>query len=248
MSPARAIIVATLRQLLGRRRLILFGLLAVAPAFIAYLNVQQGDGFSDLDALIGSMAFHLSLPVPLTTMILATAALGTERRDGTLSFLTVRPIRRESIAAAKIGAALIGAGALNVTGALALAVVYGSGTGDWDVAAIAIGSLVATTVYTAFFVPLGFFSKWATLIGIAFVLIWENGIVGPLGTLGVTSPWRIGYAAFASTSSLPVEARSDSFLLSNLSVSIGESLFQMVLFIAISLVLLSWTLRRRDLI
>ena len=240
-----SIVKATLVQLLGRRRLILFGLLAAAPAVITSLNSDEGPG--NLDSLIGPMAFHLTLAVPVTTLILSTGALGSERRDATLSFVAARPIGRATIVAAKTAAAFAAAGTLNIAGALALGVVYGARTGSWDLAAIVAGSAMATLIYTAIFMPLGYFTERATLIGLAYVFIWENGIIGPLGILGVTSPWRIGNATFVALSSLPVEAAMDDFALSNLSVNAGESLLQAAFFVAASIALLTWTLRTRDL-
>lgn len=245
MNAALAIVGATWRQILGRRRLILFGLLAVFPAVILYITTESSST-GDLDVLLGNVALHLSLPVPVTALILSAAALGAERRDATLSFVVVRPLSRVTIVAAKLAAAFTAAAALNLGGALVLGATYGMQTGRWEIAPIMAGSAVATIVYTAVFVPLGYFAERSTLIGLAYVFIWENGIVGALGVLGATSPWRIGYVTFAATSSLPVEALSDEFALANLTVSAGESLFQVAVFVIASIGLLTWTLRSRD--
>ena len=249
MTILAAIIGATLRQILSRRRLLMFGGLALFPALILYLNSGDQTRTPAATQIVDGAAGLFSFAVPITALILAAAALGSERRDQTLSFLVIRPISRTTIAGAKLAAAFAAAIALNASGAVALGVVFGIRNDDFGhIVPLVIGSVIATVVYTAIFVPLGYLFERSTLIGLAYVFIWENGIVGTVEVLGVTSPWRIGYSAFGALSPSDVQVRIDDFILTDLSLSIGTSVLQAVIFLAASLALLTWILRRRDLV
>lgn len=248
MMPAAAIFTATLREILGVRRLLLFGALAAFPGFVFAVGSSDERGATLLRSLIDNgVNIHFSLAVPVTALILSAAALGAERRDETLSFIVVRPIPRVTIAGAKLAAAFAAASALNAGGALILTGVYWARADEPGfVLPLIAGSMIATLVYCSVFVPLGYLSERSTLIGLAYVFVWENGVVGVLGVLGVTSPWRIGYTAFSSLA--PVTLRIDDFVLSDLTPSAPTSLAEALLFAAASAALLTWILKRRDLV
>jgi ABC-2 type transport system permease protein len=250
MTAALAIVGATLRQILGRKRLLLFGALAIFPGFIFFLNSSDGESSrATLQAFVDTANVHFSLAVPITALILSAAALGAERRDQTLSFIVLRPIPRLTIAASKLAAAFLAAIALNAAGALVLSLLYGVRGSEFTyVLPLMVGSAVATLVYAAVFVPLGYLSERSTLIGLAYVFVWENGIVGALGVLGVTSPWRIGYSAFAGLAPAEMAPRIDDIVMADLSMSAGTALIQTTVFVVASAALLTWILRRRDLV
>lgn len=248
MNAAAAIVRTTLRQILGTRRSLLFAALAIFPGFVFAVASSNEASVRLLRSFVDEgVNLHFSLAVPVTALILAAAALGTERRDETLSFLVLRPIPRVTIAASKLGAAFSAALILNAAGAAVLSVIYGARAGDAGlILPLVIGSGVATLVYTAIFVPLGYLSERSTLIGLAYVFIWENGIVGALNVLGATSPWRIGYVTFADLA--PVTIRLEDFVLADLSPSWPTSLVQAVAYALGSVALLTWILKRRDLV
>ena len=250
MNAAMAIVSATLRQIVDRKRLLLLGALTLSPGLIYYLSTDNlPTASSMLDLFLEATIFHFSLTVPITALILSAAALGAERRDQTLSFVVLRPIGRLTIASAKLGSAFLAAVALNVLGALMLSAAYGARSGDWSyTAALLAGSAIATVVYTAIFVPLGYLSERSTLIGLAYAFIWENGIVGAIGVLGVTSPWRIGYSAFAALAPSEIQRRVQDFALADLTLSVGTAVVQAAAFAAASAALLTWILNKRDLV
>jgi len=249
MSAAVHIVRATLRQILGARRLLLFGALAMFPGFIFIVTSANEDTRGVLGSFKDGADIHFSLAVPVTALILAAAALGAERRDLTLSFVVLRPISRLSIAGAKLTAAFAAAIFLNAAGAATLSILYGIRSDDWAyVLPLLVGSALATLVYTAIFVPLGYLSERSTLIGLAYVFVWENGIVGALGVLGVSSPWRIGYSAFVALAPEAILSHLDDFTLADLSPSAPTALVQTAVFVIVSASLLTWILRRRDLI
>jgi ABC-2 type transport system permease protein len=199
MTAAVALTSATIRQLLPTRRAIVMLIAEILPAGIYLL---MAGAFTDETAaaerlFVMVVTLYLPLLVPIVTLVIAATALGAERRDGTLSFIVLRPIPRWVIAAAKVAGTIIVAGGLNAVGGLGLSVAYAVETGDWRlVMPLVVAGLVATVVYSAVFVPLGFFTDRAVLIGLVFVLIFENGIVFAAQGLSALSAWRLGFAAF----------------------------------------------------
>lgn len=199
MTAAVAITAATIRQLLPTRRAIVLFVVELLPAGIYLL---MAGAFADEAAAVERifvMVVTLFFPllVPIVSLIIASASLGGERRDGTLSFIVLRPIPRSVIAAAKVLGAVIVAGALNAIGAVALSVSYAIETGNWQlVLPLLGGALAATVVYCAVFVPLGFFTDRAVLIGLIYVLVFENGVAFAAEGLSALSAWRLGFAVF----------------------------------------------------
>ena len=244
---ARALFVATLRQMLSIGRLVRFGLLALAPAAI-YILSRPGSARERFDSFLGiGLGTFYVVAVPVITLIVAATALGDERRDGTLSFILLRPISRFRIAGAKIAAASLAAFVLTGFGALGLSLAFGVTAADTRfVVPMLVGTAIATVLYAAIFVPLGYLADRSTLIGLAFVFIWENGIAGALPALGVTSPWRLGYSAFVGLSPAEVLPRFDSFALANLQPGAGGALLRAAVIAAISVTVTAWMLRSRD--
>jgi len=248
MRAAWAITTTTIRQLLGVRRLILFGLAELAPAGVLLLMTQTLAEEAALDRLLAMVAaLYFPLFVPIVTLIVAASALGDERRDGTLSFLVLRPIPRSVIALSKFGGAVIVAAGLNIFGAVALTAAYGIETGSWNlVVPLVVGGAFASIVYASLFVPLGFFTDRAVLVGLVFVFIFENAVVSALNGLSSLSPWRIGMSAFTGLAPTEVAAELSEFGGASLS-SFGTALFRTVLIAALSIAATTMVLRRRDL-
>ena len=248
MRAAWAITTTTVRQLLGVRRLIIFGLAELAPAGVLLLMTQTLADEAALDRFLAMVAaLYFPLLVPIVTLIVAASALGDERRDGTLSFLVLRPIPRSVIALSKFGGAVIVAAGLNIFGALALTAAYGIETGSWNlVVPLVVGGAFASIVYASLFVPLGFFTDRAVLVGLAFVFIFENAVVSALSGLSSLSPWRIGMSAFTGLAPTEVAAELSEFGGASLS-SFSTAFFRTVLIAALSIAATTMVIRRRDL-
>jgi ABC-2 type transport system permease protein len=248
MRAAWAITRTTIQQLLGLQRFIIFGIAELAPAAVFLLLSQTLSEEAALDRFLGMVAaIYFPLLIPIVTLIIAASALGDERRDGTLSFLVLRPIPRSVITGSKFLGAIIVAVSLNAIGAIALTVVYGIETGSWSLALpLIVGGMAATVVYTSLFVPLGFFTDRAVLIGLAFVFIFENAVVSALSGLSSLSPWRIGLSAFTGLAPDNVKAELSDFGVANLS-GFGTAMLWTVIAAAVSIGATTLVLRRRDL-
>jgi ABC-2 type transport system permease protein len=248
MRSLRAITVATVRQVLGLRRAIIFGLATMAPALVFLLTTQALVDEAALDRFLGMVVgLYFPLLVPIVALIISASALGDERRDGTLSFLVLRPIPRSVISGSKfLGAVLVAAG-LNTIGGAALGIVYAVETGSWDVVLpLVVGGIVASIVYASLFVPLGFFTDRAVLVGLAFVFIFENAVVSALSGLSSISPWRLGMSAFSGLAPEEVASQLTDIEIANLS-ALGSTMFRTVVVAALSIAATTLVLRRRDL-
>ncbi len=249
MRAAWAITVATVRQVLTLRRAIVFGLAEASPALVYLLIANTLSDEAALDRL-GFMILVVYLPllVPIVSLIVASGVLGAERRDGTLSFLVLRPIPRWVIATAKAAAAVIVAGGLNAFGALALTVSYAVGTGNWNlVVPLLVAGLLASIIYAAIFVPLGFFTDRAVLVGLLFVFVFENGIVTALRGLSALSPWRTGFSAFIALAPSDLLTGEDLADTPVELISLSTAAVWTAMAAVVSVALVALVLRHRDL-
>lgn len=248
MTAALTITRMTVRQVLGLKRLIGFGILALFPAFIFMISSANQLGNALLESFIGiGIGLFYFVAIPVITLVLSASVLGDERRDQTLSFIALRPIRRSAIAGSKLVAAVVSAYVFTGTGALAMGLAYGIRASDWNyVIPTLVGAAVATIVYAAVFVPLGYLSERSTLIGLAYVFIWEGAIVSAIGTLQNTSPWRIGFTAMLALA--PDDAQFVESDLGIINPTLGPVLITTTIFVALSVLITSWILRNRDLV
>lgn len=248
-----AIVRVTIRQTLGLKRAIGLGLLSLSAAGTYFLTAlgrgagrHPNEGF---DVFLGlSVGTFLNIIIPVVTLILATSVLGDERRDTTMSFLVLRPISRVTIAAAKVTAAILESFLLTGLGALALGIVSAPRLETTAyIVPLLVGTLVATAAYCAVFVPIGYLLKRATLIGLTYVFVWENGIGGAIPALAGISPWRIGISAMAALAPSEFLTQLPQFAIGDLQVGAGGAALKALFLIAISSLAVASILRRRDL-
>jgi ABC-2 type transport system permease protein len=179
MTAITAIGTVTLRALLGRRRALLVGLLALLPVAIAAL-IRIAGGRSDIVEILDTLVVRTTLP--LIALIIGTAAVGSEIEDGTLVYTLVKPVDRWRIALAKTLVA-IGLTVVMLIPPILVAAVLMAGFGG-DTLTTALGFAVAATAgaaaYAAAFTTLGIVTSRALLIGLAYTLLWEGVLAGLL--------------------------------------------------------------------
>lgn len=250
MTAALSIARVTSRQLLTGRRYVWFGLLAISPAVLYLLVSQRVTDSERFDLFVGvGVILYISIIVPIIVLTFGAGALGQEKRDSTLSFLVLRPLSRTSIAVAKLAGAFAASFLLTGTGAIVLGLAYGLRSGDFGwVIPLFVGTAVAAAAYVAVFVPLGLVTERATLIGLAFVFIWENGVVYAAPGLVTTSPWRLGFAALASLGPEQMDGEILDATLRTLNPSLGASVMRAAIFLLVGGAITTILLRRRDLV
>ncbi len=247
MRAFRAMTTMGFRQVLGLKRVMLLGLFTLLPALVTF-TVTNG--------VISTTAFRrfhegpfftlMLLVVPLVALFLGAAPLGDERRDATLSFLLLRPLRRETIVAAKLaagwlGIALVVGGGAVVTG---LVLQFTAGRGE-VIVPLVVSVLVAGLGYASVFLLLGYASSRAVVYGAFYVLFWELGLTNAIEALGSVSLSRIGVTVY--TDLLPrANTGAVADVLGTLEPGIWGAIAKVAVIAAVAIELGAILLRRRD--
>lgn len=246
MTGVLAIVGVTLRQLLGGKRLVVLGLLGLLPALVIWLataNRPQASVFRDYNEIAIPILFLIVLPI--TALVLGSATLGDERRDGTLSFLLVRPLRRSAITGAKLLAAWIAAAGVTAAAGTVASAAVSVRASDWStLVPTIVGTALAAACYAAVFMVLGHLTSRAVLIGLVYVFIWESGISMAAPSLANVSLFRIGLTAYAGL--LPESTRFLSEPLGSLAPGVGGALAKTLVIGLIAILTAASLLKRRD--
>jgi ABC-2 type transport system permease protein len=242
-----AITRVALRQLLGGKRLALFGVLALMPPVVMWFssaNLPENDVSDAFNEAPIAIVFLIVLPV--VALVLGAGSLGDERRDGTLSFLLLRPLPRTVVSGAKLFSAWLATTGIVGTSAGLGAAVVGVRAGDWAfVGPVLLGVAVAALAYCAAFMLLGYFSARAVLIGLVYVFIWENGISAASPSLANVSLWRIGVSAYVGLAPGPISDIDE--ILGSVAPGAGGAIAKTLVIAALVIAATGALLRRRDL-
>ncbi|HWH35890.1 MAG TPA: hypothetical protein VNT56_11300 [Acidimicrobiales bacterium] len=163
-----------------RARLLGLGSLGLLSVLLG-LALGAGDGgdpATEATELVA--AFGLSLFVPVTCLVFASAVLGEPHEDATLVYLWLRPVARWRLVAAAAAAALAVSLPVVVVPLALAAAVAGAGA-DLVLATVASCS-VATVAYTGVFIWLGLRVRRALVWGLAYILVWEGFVARAGGT------------------------------------------------------------------
>ena len=169
----------TARQLLGRRRTLVIGLLLALPILIAVIyrfSDEAGSGEATGEFALGLVSVMIfTLLLPLVALVLGTASLGAEIEDGTAVFLLTKPIERWRIIAIKIGVASVAATLFVVPTTMATTwIIHESPTADGLMLGLGLSALVASVLYCAAFVALSAVTSRALIFGLIYVFVWET--------------------------------------------------------------------------
>jgi ABC-2 type transport system permease protein len=177
MTVVATLLEVTLRGLLSRRRTVLLVLLAALPLVLALLARLGGgaDAAPVLDALV------VRTVLPLTALVLGTAALGSELEDGTAVFLLTKPISRLEIVVAKIAVSATLTAALAGTSSLLTGLLLGGRPEDLNATlAITPAVILGSLVYATAFVAVSVLTSRALVVGLVYTIIWEGILAGIL--------------------------------------------------------------------
>ncbi len=164
--------VISLRQLTGRPRLIIIGLLAVVPVLMGVaVSLNDGQSSDDLDETLIALLFGAAV-LPIIALTVSTAALGNDLEDRTLSNLTLTPIARWGIILPKLAAAVtIAAPPVLISAVVSVSLAY---DGDSQaIASVVIGMVLAILAYSAVFLWLGLATGRALGYGLMYIFLWE---------------------------------------------------------------------------
>jgi ABC-2 type transport system permease protein len=173
----------TARALFGRRR---FLLLLPLPALLVglamlsnYLGAEPKNWSQPVIQALG-----LAVVLPVIALVVGTGVLGSEIDDGTLAHILAKPLSRREIIFSKLVVAVAitfvtTAVPLYITGVLAGSAKFGVG--------LAVGAAVGSAAYCSIFVALSLLTRRPVLLGLAYVLIWENLLTNLLSGTRVLS-------------------------------------------------------------
>ncbi len=236
----------SLRQLLGRRWVILVGLVGLLPAVVMFVQTRvHSAGRLSSDFSEGPLLTLFLLVLPLTSILLGSTAMGEERRDGTLSFLVLRPLRRETIVGAKLTAAWMAAWLISGLSGTAAAIILGIAGSEWQmVIPVLVATGISTLAYVGVFMLIGYLTRWAVLIGAGFLFFWETGISNAAESLANISLFRIGLTAYVDLA--PPSGAVPDDVLGTLQAGTGGAILKGLAIGAIAVAAIAALLRHRD--
>ncbi|HZN70342.1 MAG TPA: ABC transporter permease [Micromonosporaceae bacterium] len=160
----------TARGLFGRRRFLLLLPLPVLLVGLALLSSWLGARPDEwTPPVVIGLGFGVVLPV--MALIVGTGVLGSEIDDGTVVHILAKPLPRREIVFAKLAVAVL-VTALTVGVPLFLAGLV-TGLPRFAVGLVA-GALVGAVAYTALFLALSLVTRRPVLVGLVYVLVWED--------------------------------------------------------------------------
>ncbi len=168
----------TLRQLLGRWRLVIMTVLAAMPVVIAILTLRSSSAPSVAEFETAILSAMLAGSIaPLVVLAIAAAAFGNEVEDRTLANLTLSPLARWRIAVPKLLATITVAAPFMAVSALATAHIAFIGDAAATLA-VTLATIAGVAMYAAAFVWLGLVSTQAIGLGLLYIVVWEGFMSG----------------------------------------------------------------------
>lgn len=182
----RAVYVLTLRQLASRWRIVVLVALCALPFVVAAATGASSNPPSEgeLDnALLNGLDAASILPI--VVLAVASAALGNELSDKTLSNLTLTPVSHARIVVAKLAASVtICAPLLIASAAGSMLLAYrllGYDGGGRAAVAAATAMAAGIAAYAALFLWAGLVTSHPLVLGLLYVFVWE-GLFGTFVT------------------------------------------------------------------
>lgn len=240
LGPGAAIFGNIFRRLM-QRRVALFLIFATAAHALLMLTFDLTESnFGEV-----TIGLFLAVALPVTTLITAGAALGDERTENTMPFLLVKPIPRWVVAVSSLLASVATVVAVSTVGVLLAWLLGARATGNNTIGwPTLVAMIIVAIAYSAVFVPIGLVAKRSTLIGLAYILIWEGIISRVVDGAAASSIWRIGLTAYADLND-GVPRQVDD-LLGTLAPGVGGAVAKTLVLAGLSIGITTWLLRKRD--
>jgi ABC-2 type transport system permease protein len=167
----------SLRQLAGRRRLILILVLAAIPvalAIVLKIFASEDVGFKKdfIDSIIDGIV--IASVMPIVVMTLATAAFGHELEDRTLNVLVLKPVARSAIVLSKLLASIAIAAPIVVIAGTAVTLIAVEEGGGRAAVAVIVALFAGVVAYSSLFTWAGLMTSRALGFALVYVLLWEG--------------------------------------------------------------------------
>lgn len=234
----------TIRQFLKSRSLIVITLICLIPLAIAIIPhlVDQMPSTHSLRRDLANIIFlnmYATLLMPISVLVLASAAFGDEIDDKTLYILALKPMSRFRIVFEKFLAVILVAIPV-VLGSIAIVwAVYSWGNYDrlqdmlWPMMA---GSLVGIVGFGSIFLTVSLVVRRTLLLGMFYVTIWEGALSSFLPGIRSFSISHYGRSMFSNLLDDPAIAIDSASGTNRIVITI-------LIVVVISLGLGTWRLR-----
>lgn len=233
------------RRVLRRGRLIALVALSSAPALVYWIAASNSTA-QDPGTLYSDIIASVGFSYAIATLILTVATLREERDAGTLPYIYMRPIRRESMALSAIAAGIAAALTLALGGWLMSLLAVLAVGGPIDAATAGLVQFVAAGVgYAAVFVPLGYLLPRSILFGLGYIIVVESILAAVVSGLAQLSIWRIALSIYADVTSY-WDAQGAGDVLGPVTPGVGGGVAKLAVVFLIGFVGLTWALRWRD--
>ncbi len=210
----------TARAMLGRKRVLMLLPMPILLIGLTLLGIASGEDDSEWGPVIFS-GLGLSVVLPLTALIVGSSALGLEIDDGTITHLLTKPLPRSEIVLSKLAVAwLVTTVATGVPLAVS-ALIAGAGA---LAVGLVIGAAIGGLAYSALFLALSVLTKRPVAVGLIYIMLWENLLVGFVSGTRVFSVQQHATAIADSIGNTP---------LLSASLSVTTALIMSVVFIAV---------------
>jgi len=234
----------TIRQFTGGRTVWVVFALGFIPAIFAAIYLLGNETISRLQYLNDNiLVMFFPILLPITTMILATAAIGNEIEDRTLPYLTLKPLSRFRIVVEKwLGSIWVAIPAILIGLLVTCLVLFRDQSSDYQrvIVAALVASAVGICAYCGVFLLISLVIQRALLAGIIYTFVIENILGRYLKGLRVVS---IQYYV----KSIYERVQDDPEALSKHAAALSTAIIVLVAATAVSLVLATWRLRRMSL-
>jgi ABC-2 type transport system permease protein len=173
------ILMLSLRQLVGKRRMLLMMLFAALPVLVAIV-FRLGNPDVDHQKWVANVLLNgliVTTLLPLITLVSGTTAMGMEIEDGTVVYLLAKPVRRFEVIVAKLVATWAPTTLLLLLSTTASAAIA-LGGGSSLLVGFAIGVALGSLVYCCIFLALSVSTSHALIIGLIYVFLWEGVVTG----------------------------------------------------------------------
>lgn len=235
----------TVRQAVGGKAVRVVAGLSSVPILFTLIYLINPERPSPRAFVISGIfnGVYLATLLPITVLILATAAFGNELDDRTLPYLTLKPVSRFRIVTEKLlGTMLVGGPIVTVAMTATYLLAF---RGDWRESLGLLWALIAASLagllgYGAVFQFVSLFITRALLAGITYTLLWESLLARYIPGIRYVSIRHYTASLFFGT------LDDAQYTLKN-AVGVGDAVVTILVATGIALGLATYRLRRMNL-
>jgi len=235
----------TIRQFSGGKAIRVVAALGLLSCVFAVIHLINSGSISSIRFVreVILEGIHFPALLPITTLILATGALGNEVEDRTLPYLTLKPLSRLRIVVEKwLGCVIVGVPV--ICGLLAAAMLIALRGDAGDHTGTIYGAVVATAIgvaaYSAIFMLISLVIQRALLLGMIYTFVLESTLGRFLSGFRVVSIRHYVTSIYERIQDVPAEISSNA-------TGLTDAIIVLVITTVIALLLAAWRLRRMSL-